>query len=74
MQKRTKLPDSVTNHQKSVRVGPPLPVVKNRRGFLLPVMFIIVAGIVYTAAAFFAFLYDTASHTVGTCEVCIQEK
>lgn len=49
-------------------------LLSNRKGFLpLPVMFIIVAGIIYTAAAFIAMGYDIATRTVGPCEVCIAE-
>ena len=65
MRKRTAIPDSVTNHQKSVRVGPPvLPprrgsLLRDVRGFLLPAAFfwwlVLFAG---TVAEFGAMIYD----------------
>lgn len=57
MRKRLALPE----HQGSRRVTP-LPQVRQRRGFLLPALAWIIAGIVYMTAAFWIFV---ATHSGG---------
>lgn len=62
MRKHIAVPESVTNHQKSVRVGPPQ---KNERGVADPLtaMYIAIGGIIYMTVAFWGIVVSMSSNT-----------